>query len=52
MVSVDDLSQLAPVHHLLEHPHLDSLVKFRVPSSIGTHDLGDGRAPVLSTATG
>lgn len=52
MAGVDYLSQLASIHHLLEHPHFYFIVKIWILSSIGTHYFGDGRAPAQSTLTG
>lgn len=47
MVHVYYFSQLAPVHHLLKHPHVYGGVEFRILSSVGTHYLGDGGTPAL-----
>lgn len=46
MVRVDDLCEFAPVHRLLKHPHVDSGDKPVVFGRIGSHNLGNGRAPV------
>ena len=52
VLSVDYFRQLAPVHHLLEHPHFDGVVEFCILRSIGTHYLGNGRTPVVGTVEG
>lgn len=46
MVRVDDFCEFAPVHRLLEHPHVDGGVKPVVLGRVGAHDLSDGRAPM------
>lgn len=50
VVRVDDLRELAPVHHLLKHPHVDGGDKPVVFGGVGSHDLGNGRAPVEGEA--
>lgn len=52
MFCVDYFSQLAPIHHLFEHPHFYSVVEFGICGSIGTHYLGDGRPPEMFIFTG
>lgn len=46
MVCVDDFCEFAVVHHLFEHPHVHCGVKLVVLGCVGTHNLGNGRAPV------
>lgn len=46
MVCVDDFCELATVHRLLKHPHVHCGVKLVILGCIGSHNLGNGRAPV------
>lgn len=46
MVGVNDVCQLATIHHLFKHPHGHCVVKLGVLRSIGTHYFGNSRAPV------
>lgn len=50
VVCVDDLCELAAVHHLFKHPHVDRRVKVVVFGSVGSHNLSNGRAPVYTDA--
>lgn len=51
VVRVDDLRELAPVHHLLKHPHVDGGDEPVVFGRVGSHNLGNGRAPVEGRGT-
>lgn len=46
MLCVDNLTQLATIHHFLVDVHANFIRKVRVFSGIGANDLGDSRAPV------
>ena len=49
VLRVDDLSELATIHLLLEHPHLDlGLEPLGEPGGVGANKPGDGRAPVTA----
>lgn len=51
VVLVDYFREFAPVHHLLKHPHFHGGVKIGIAGGVGSHDLGNGRTPVLLTVT-
>lgn len=51
MVCVDDFCELTAVHRLFKHPHVHSGVELVILGCVGTHNLGNGRAPV-ETETG
>ena len=49
VVGVDDLGQLAAVHILLEHPHVDVLDEpLGAPGGVHPDQAGDGGAPVAA----
>lgn len=52
VIRVDDVGELAAVHRLLKHPHVDRGVEALVLGSVGTHDLGDGGAPADTVGGG
>ena len=46
VVVVDDFCEFTSVHRLLEHPHVHCGVEPVILGCVGTHNLGNGRAPV------
>lgn len=46
VVCVDDFCEFTAVHRLFEHPHVHCGVKLVILGCVGTHNLGNGRAPV------
>ena len=46
VVCVDDFCEFTVVNHLLEHPHVHCGLELVILGCVGTHNLGNGRAPV------